>query len=190
MTSLTVFAGGTVGWQFVTAYHLLLCRGICHLLWWLFQSFMFHVCLCYAIVSFLAEWYYLLGRDDLLALLCIVFLTLFHMVSLVRCGTWWYRFLIFSFFSTFIETELFHVKYFPFSWLFIHWNELYWLSCKARRLIRVFIASSTECSFIISRPLKWCQYFSEDFLLRTSCTIDHFNLSIKNVTFKTAYSIW
>ena len=62
---------------------------------------LFHVCLCYAVLSVpcsivITCW----DRADLLALLCVVFLVFLsfsHAVFWVRCGTWLYWFLIFAF---------------------------------------------------------------------------------------------
>ena len=61
---------------------------------WLFLLFMFHVCLCYSVLSVpcshvITCW----ERTDLLALLWVMFffsyfLSLFLMVFWVRCGTW------------------------------------------------------------------------------------------------------
>ena len=75
-----------------------------------FLLFMFHVCLCYAVVSVpyslvITCW----ERADRLAPLCVVFPFVFvttHIVSLVWCGTWLYRFLIFASFSTLIAPSV------------------------------------------------------------------------------------
>ena len=64
-----------------------------------FLLFMFHVC------SVLSLHYNLVitcwTMTGLLALLFPCVLSLSHMVSRVRCGTWLYRYLIFAFFFTF-----------------------------------------------------------------------------------------
>ena len=69
-----------------------------------FLLFMFYVCLYYTILSvpcslFVTCW----ERADPLALLCVMFscvLSLSHMVSRARFGTWLYWFLVFAFFLT------------------------------------------------------------------------------------------
>ena len=53
-----------------------------------FLLFMFHICLCYTVLSAPGSlavtcW----ERADLLTLLCVVFSCVFDMVSQVRCGT-------------------------------------------------------------------------------------------------------
>ena len=74
--------------------------------YWPFQggtSFVDHLCYWHAFASVHCG---LVGtcweRIDLLALVCeLRFLSLCHVVSWVRCGTWLYRFLIFATFLTF-----------------------------------------------------------------------------------------
>ena len=75
-----------------------------------FLLFVFHVCLCYSFLPVpcslvITCW----ERVALLALLYVVFsciLSLSHMVSWVRCGTWLYRILIFAFPFTCISATL------------------------------------------------------------------------------------
>ena len=74
------------------------------LLWILFVICFSCLPLSYCIACSLQPCDHLLGRADLLALWYVMFscvLSLSHMVSWVRCGTWLYRFLIFAFFLTF-----------------------------------------------------------------------------------------
>ena len=70
--------------------------------------FLFHASsLLYCLVCSLQLYDQLLGKLLFSWLFCvryvIVFLSLFNMVSQVRCDTWLYRFLIFAFFFTFIS---------------------------------------------------------------------------------------
>ena len=71
---------------------------------WVFLLFVFHVCLCYTVLSVPCSHVIVcLERAEFLALLCVMFpcvLSLSHMVSRARCGSWLYRFLIFTFFLT------------------------------------------------------------------------------------------
>ena len=69
----------------------------------LFYLFMFHFCLCCAALSVpcdlvVACW----ERACLLAFLCLMCFGFSHVVSHARCGSWLYRFLIFTFFFFFI----------------------------------------------------------------------------------------
>ena len=69
-----------------------------------FLLYMFHVYLCYAVLSVPCSLVITCcERADILALLRFVFacvLSLYHMLFRVRYGTWLYRFLIFAFLST------------------------------------------------------------------------------------------
>ena len=71
----------------------------------------FYVCLAILPCLFLAPLWSPVGKGLTSWPSCIwcflVFLSLSQMVSRVRCGTWLYRFLIFTFFLTFIYYELF-----------------------------------------------------------------------------------
>ena len=72
---------------------------------------MFRVCLCHTVLNVPFS---LVGtcweRADLFAVLCVTFfLSLFHMVSWVRCYTWLYRFLIFAF-LTYIRQHISQIK--------------------------------------------------------------------------------
>ena len=63
-----------------------------------------HASVARHVLSILAALWSSAGKSaDLLVLLCVMFsgvLSLSHMVSRIRCGTWLYRFLIFAFFFT------------------------------------------------------------------------------------------
>ena len=79
----------------------------------------FHLCFMFVFIIlsclFLQLCEHLPGAD-LLALFSVIFLwflSLSHMVSQVRCGTWLYQSLIFAFFFTFCSC---------------HWSFLFWLS--------------------------------------------------------------
>ena len=69
---------------------------------------LFLSCFCYAFIHacLLMPCGHLLGKADLLALVFDVYcdVVTFLLVSWVRCGAWFYRFLIFAIFLTFMHT--------------------------------------------------------------------------------------
>ena len=75
------------------------------------DHFCYLFCVCHAFLSVQCSivvtcW----ERANLLALLCVifvVFLSLSHVVSWIRCGTCLYRFLIFAFLLTSVVIELY-----------------------------------------------------------------------------------